>query len=417
MRSAVLLLATAVAATDRHRHGQHQQRHEPSQQQHHHSSQQQHRLPQHSLPQRRHRKRQQHALTPPVDDARVRAFEAGAAPFDFARDTIVNIHIPKAAGSEFEERVLHTIASPTPCAPAGTRDSFSCKPYSMRCPRSEGSGEEWLLARNTKFGWGCGTHAGFDQQWRCLSKLSRKPSGAPLTAVGLNERARFISIMRDPVDRFVSEYEYSLDGWHPGEPGYKWTQCPPPENVTAMTCEPRRGLEAFAFCPLGQWQSHNRQTRMLYRGDVQCAATPSDAAALRAQEQQMLDSALAAVRSKQVVVGVTERMATTLRYFTHELGLSLNASAGEDFETHEYELDGLTRTRLSELQWMDQAVYAEANKLLDEFERQEDMAEEAQRSQQRRQAGYVRTAATDDEPQRPRPRRRAQRKVYFPVPK
>ena len=278
--------------------------------------------------------------------------------FNFESDTLVNIHIPKTAGSMFEEKVLPSVVAPAPCFPAKAGEKFRSDPFSMRCPRpnSKYDGNEWLLARNTQFGWQCGTHAGYDMLLQCLAHKKL-----------LNENTRFITVMRSPVDRFVSEYGEVTDGWRPQE-GEKWLRCPTPANVTR--CGSRKGLELFSFCPHGQSESHNRQTRMLFKGEIECADV-DDVDGMRRQQKQTLESALHTVREKKVLVGVTERLATSLRYFQHELGLKLNVSSADSFETHEYELPAVTRLRIEELEWMDTAVYKEANSLLDEFEEKE----------------------------------------------
>ena len=196
------------------------------------------------------------------------ALRVGGA-FDFATDTFVNIHIPKAGGSEFEA-YLGLINSSVPCvarAPAGyaygdrphwrnyitVRQALgrggvaplphcgvlgakfnSDRPALYFCPRTrahmtarthapakpQGWAATWLMSRvSVGTGWFAGVHAGYERQRSVVQKIHGSNIGSgpmyrrPVNGAGTPGRIFYIAMVRQPVARVLSEHNHHYNGW------------------------------------------------------------------------------------------------------------------------------------------------------------------------------------------------------------
>ncbi|XP_053735042.1 heparan-sulfate 6-O-sulfotransferase 2 isoform X2 [Synchiropus splendidus] len=167
-------------------------------------------------------------------------------------DVIVFLHIQKTGGTTFGRHLVRNIQLERPCeCHAGQKKCTCYRP---------GKKETWLFSRFST-GWSCGLHADWTELTRCVpSRMDSRE--APRN---LPRNYYYITILRDPVSRYLSEWRHvqrgatwkaSLhvcDGRSPTlselpscYPGDDWSGC---------------SLQEFMDCPYNL--ASNRQTRML----------------------------------------------------------------------------------------------------------------------------------------------------------
>ncbi|XP_040029674.1 heparan-sulfate 6-O-sulfotransferase 2 isoform X2 [Gasterosteus aculeatus] len=167
-------------------------------------------------------------------------------------DVIVFLHIQKTGGTTFGRHLVRNIQLERPCeCHAGQKKCTCFRP---------GKKETWLFSRFST-GWSCGLHADWTELTSCVpSRMDSRE--AP---VDLPRNYYYITILRDPVSRYLSEWRHvqrgatwraSLhvcDGRSPTlselpscYPGDDWSGC---------------SLQEFMDCPYNL--ANNRQTRML----------------------------------------------------------------------------------------------------------------------------------------------------------
>ncbi|KAI6656763.1 hypothetical protein LOD99_16066 [Oopsacas minuta] len=109
-------------------------------------------------------------------------------------DIIVFFHIQKTAGSFFEDKLVNNISNYS-CAGeklySSKKSKFVWRHY--HCYKS-GSVENWIFTRRT-VGWPCGVHADFITLKTCARMK-----------LGKDKNLFFVTSLRHPVSRFLSEY-------------------------------------------------------------------------------------------------------------------------------------------------------------------------------------------------------------------
>uniref|UniRef100_A0A1A8FWI1 Heparan-sulfate 6-O-sulfotransferase n=2 Tax=Nothobranchius korthausae TaxID=1143690 RepID=A0A1A8FWI1_9TELE len=168
-------------------------------------------------------------------------------------DVIVFLHIQKTGGTTFGRHLVRNIKLERPCeCHAGQKKCTCFRP---------GKKETWLFSRFST-GWSCGLHADWTELTSCVpSRMGSQETHKTLPS----RNYYYITILRDPVSRFLSEWRHvqrgatwkaSLhvcDGRSPTlselpncYPGDDWSGC---------------SLQEFMDCPYNL--ANNRQTRML----------------------------------------------------------------------------------------------------------------------------------------------------------
>ncbi|XP_047190518.1 heparan-sulfate 6-O-sulfotransferase 2 isoform X2 [Scophthalmus maximus] len=167
-------------------------------------------------------------------------------------DVIVFLHIQKTGGTTFGRHLVRNIQLERPCeCHAGQKKCMCYRP---------GKKETWLFSRFST-GWSCGLHADWTELTKCVpSRMDTREAPKNLL-----RNYYYITILRDPVSRYLSEWRHvqrgatwkaSLhvcDGRSPTlselpscYPGDDWSGC---------------SLQEFVDCPYNL--ANNRQTRML----------------------------------------------------------------------------------------------------------------------------------------------------------
>ncbi|XP_061581536.1 heparan-sulfate 6-O-sulfotransferase 2 isoform X2 [Cololabis saira] len=168
-------------------------------------------------------------------------------------DVIVFLHIQKTGGTTFGRHLVRNIKLERPCeCHAGQKKCTCFRP---------GKKDTWLFSRFST-GWSCGLHADWTELTSCVPARMDSQEPAPRN---LPRHYYYITILRDPVSRYLSEWRHvqrgatwkaSLhvcDGHSPTlselpscYPGDDWSGC---------------SLQEFMDCPYNL--ANNRQTRML----------------------------------------------------------------------------------------------------------------------------------------------------------
>ncbi|GFY42035.1 heparan-sulfate 6-O-sulfotransferase 2 [Trichonephila inaurata madagascariensis] len=167
-------------------------------------------------------------------------------------DVIVFLHIQNTGGSVFARHMVEDLALERPCR---------CKKRKRicQCYRPNNFGSTWFFSRYTA-GWKCGVHPDWSELSSCVDRMMDEDEGKPV-----KRRYFFITVLRDPVKRFLSEF------WHVRQ-GQSWSSsrhwcdgvevtenelpaCFDREDLSDLT------LEEFMKCKHNL--AINRQTRML----------------------------------------------------------------------------------------------------------------------------------------------------------
>ncbi|XP_035018179.1 heparan-sulfate 6-O-sulfotransferase 2 [Hippoglossus stenolepis] len=168
-------------------------------------------------------------------------------------DVIVFLHIQKTGGTTFGRHLVRNIQLERPCeCHAGQKKCTCYRP---------GKKETWLFSRFST-GWSCGLHADWTELTKCVpSRMDTKEAPQNL----LRRNYYYITILRDPVSRYLSE-------WRHVQRGATW-------KASLHVCEGRSptlselpscysgddwsgcSLQEFMDCPYNL--ANNRQTRML----------------------------------------------------------------------------------------------------------------------------------------------------------
>lgn len=175
-------------------------------------------------------------------------FTNDSSQFDInAHDVMVFLHIQKTGGTLFGKHLVRDLDLQRQC---------SCQRRRKRCfcfrPNRH---ENWLFSRYST-GWKCGLHADWTELTGCVDSELNKIEG------NVKRRYFYVTIIRDPVARYLSEFKHVQRGatwkgarhWCAGAQA-NIPQCYSGPNWDGVT------LDQFIACPHNL--ASNRQTRML----------------------------------------------------------------------------------------------------------------------------------------------------------
>lgn len=162
-----------------------------------------------------------------------------------AHDMIVILHIQKTAGTAFEKHLVYDLVTEHPCTCNMGKRQCSCSRPDRPKNSSSFSDQTWLLSRFST-GWICGLHADWTQLNYCLQGL---------------ERLFFVTFLRHPLYRFVSEFRHVQRGatWRSSPshcPTFDTNRCLDGRDTWSNVT-----LEKFMNCKTNR--AINRQTLML----------------------------------------------------------------------------------------------------------------------------------------------------------
>ncbi|XP_015908071.1 heparan-sulfate 6-O-sulfotransferase 2 [Parasteatoda tepidariorum] len=167
-------------------------------------------------------------------------------------DVIVFLHIQNTGGSVFARHMVEDLQLERPCQ--CRRNRRIC-----RCYRPDKYGSTWFFSRYTT-GWKCGVHPDWSELSNCVDHIMDEDEGKPV-----KRRYFFITVLRDPVKRFLSEFWHARQGqsWSSSRhwcSGVEATEnelpvCFDDKDLSQLT------LEEFMNCSYNL--AINRQARML----------------------------------------------------------------------------------------------------------------------------------------------------------
>ncbi|EZA49847.1 heparan-sulfate 6-O-sulfotransferase 1 [Ooceraea biroi] len=165
-----------------------------------------------------------------------------------AHDVMVFLHIQKTGGTLFGKHLVRDLDLQRPCSCQRRRKRCFC----FRPNRNE----NWLFSRYST-GWKCGLHADWTELTGCVDMELNKIEGE-----GIKRRYFYITIIRDPVARYLSEFRHVQRGatWRGARHWCGGTQANIPQCYNGPSWQGVT-LEQFMACPYNL--GSNRQTRML----------------------------------------------------------------------------------------------------------------------------------------------------------
>ncbi|XP_012256097.2 heparan-sulfate 6-O-sulfotransferase 2 [Athalia rosae] len=165
-----------------------------------------------------------------------------------AHDVMVFLHIQKTGGTSFGKHLVRDLDLQKPC---------SCQRKRKRCLcYRPNRNEHWLFSRYST-GWKCGLHADWTELTSCVDSELNKMEGE-----GVSRRYFYITIIRDPIARYLSEFRHVQRGatWRGARHWCGGIQANIPQCFSGANWQGVT-LEEFMQCPHNL--ASNRQTRML----------------------------------------------------------------------------------------------------------------------------------------------------------
>ncbi|XP_059474051.1 heparan-sulfate 6-O-sulfotransferase 2 [Neocloeon triangulifer] len=247
-------------------------------------------------------------------------------------DVMVFLHIQKTGGTSFGKHLVRDLDLKRPC---------TCHRKRKRCycfrPNST---ENWLFSRYST-GWKCGLHADWTELTNCVdSELDKNEGGT------VKRRYFYITLLRDPVSRFLSEYRHVQRGatWRNARHwcgGHEATEeelprCYPGETWQGVD------LSQFLACPFNL--GANRQTRML--ADLALVGCYNRTYLPEEQRNTVLLTSAKRNLASMAFFGLTEYQKVSQYVFEETFNLRFSIP----FEQHNATVSGATMNELSEQQ-------------------------------------------------------------------
>lgn len=279
-------------------------------------------------------------------------------PFDVkGEDIIVFLHMQKTGGTKFGKHLVKNLDIKYPC---------DCVPKRKRCTCKRPNSEKtWLFSRYS-VGWRCGLHADWTELQSCVPNIINKREGKKPTRKFL-----YITILREPVSRFVSEF-------HCYQRGATWKNalhmcngrtptkeelppCYTGENWTDVT------LPEFLKCSSNL--AINRQTRML--ADLRLVGCYNRNAISRERREEILLQSAMKNLDSMAYFALMEYQIESQYLFERTFGMEFRQPfvqmSSDETRAGAIVLDSQNITRIRELNHLDIALYSFAEKLF--FER------------------------------------------------
>ncbi|KAM8954045.1 heparan-sulfate 6-O-sulfotransferase 2 isoform 1-T1 [Pelodytes ibericus] len=295
-------------------------------------------------------------------------------------DLIVFLHIQKTGGTTFGRHLVRNIQLEQPC---------ECKAGQKKCTcHRPGKKETWLFSRFST-GWSCGLHADWTELTNCVPAVVDNKKEIKLRPLSHRRNFYYITILRDPVSRYLSEWRHvqrgatwkaSLhvcDGRSPTSDelpscyaGDDWSGC---------------SLTEFMDCPYNL--ANNRQVRMLSDlslvGCYNLSVMPEDQ-----RNKVLLDSAKENLK-RMAFFGLTEFQRKTQYLFEKTFNMNFISPFTQFNSTRasSVEIDDQTQKRIETLNFLDMELYEYAKDLFlqrYQFMRQKEHQEARRKRQEQR---------------------------------
>ncbi|NWI45676.1 H6ST2 sulfotransferase, partial [Picathartes gymnocephalus] len=282
-------------------------------------------------------------------------------------DLIVFLHIQKTGGTTFGRHLVRNIQLEQPC---------ECRAGQKKCTcHRPGKRETWLFSRFST-GWSCGLHADWTELTNCVPSVvdsKKEVRLRPSRRMGLNvlfssplgRNFYYITILRDPVSRYLSE-------WRHVQRGATWKaslhvcdgRSPTTEELpSCYTGDDWSGcsLQEFMDCPYNL--ANNRQVRMLSDlslvGCYNLSVMPEEQ-----RNKVLLDSAKENLK-RMAFFGLTEFQRKTQYLFEKTFNMNFISPFTQYNSTRasSVEIDKQTQQRIEALNFLDMELYDYAKDL------------------------------------------------------
>ncbi|KAJ6221637.1 hypothetical protein RDWZM_000182 [Blomia tropicalis] len=306
-------------------------------------------------------------------------------------DVMVFLHMQKTGGSAFDRHLVRDLILEQPC---------KCEPKrkkKCRCFRPETNNKYWLFSRYS-IGWVCGLHADYTELINCVDRvlnqiehIGNNPYSSaivhPKALLRRNQlfssykilqsiptpskrRYFFITLLRDPIVRFISEFKHVQRGatwissrhWCDGRlpTPHELPRCFRGQNWRNVT------LSEFVSCPYNL--AFNRQTRML--ADLSLVGCYNRSIMTeKERDLMMLYSAKQNLR-QMAYFGICEEQIASQKLYEHTFGLRFKRTFIQFNQTRSMEaLRSLSSDMISQirrLNHLDMALYSYAKQLFRE---------------------------------------------------
>lgn len=268
-------------------------------------------------------------------------------------DLIVFLHIQKTGGTTFGRHLVRNIQLEQPC---------ECRVGQKKCTcHRPGKRETWLFSRFST-GWSCGLHADWTELTSCVPAVVDGKRDARLRP---SRNFHYITILRDPVSRYLSEWRHVQRGatWKAslhvcdGRPptseelpscytGDDWSGCP---------------LKEFMDCPYNL--ANNRQVRML--SDLTLVGCYNLSVMPEKQRNKILLESAKSNLKHMAFFGLTEFQRKTQYLFEKTFNMNFISPFTQYNTTRasSVEIDEEIQKRIEELNFLDMELYSYAKDL------------------------------------------------------
>ncbi|XP_043205625.1 heparan-sulfate 6-O-sulfotransferase 3-B-like [Amphibalanus amphitrite] len=275
-------------------------------------------------------------------------------------DVMVFLHIQKTGGTEFGRHLVHDLDLERPCV---------CYRRKKRCQcLRPGRDSRWLFSRYST-GWRCGLHADWTELTACVDEAMDQ-----LERDRHKRRYFYISLLREPVQRYLSEWKHVRRGatWSTSRHWCGGRDATEAELPHCYDGEDWYGVSLNEFLRCDSNLAANRQTRMLADLHLVNCYTGTGMSADE-RDRVMLASAKTNLR-QMAFFGLTEDQPRSQYMFEQLFGLRFQTAFAAYNRTHaESALRALRPGQLEEVRRrnaLDLELYEYARQLLQErFER------------------------------------------------
>ncbi|GIY94404.1 heparan-sulfate 6-O-sulfotransferase 1-B [Caerostris extrusa] len=167
------------------------------------------------------------------------------------------LHIQNTGGSVFARHMVEDLNLERPCR---------CKKKRRicRCYRPEHFGSTWFFSRYTT-GWKCGVHPDWSELSTCVDQVMDEDEGKPVKRRITVFKIFFITVLRDPVKRFLSEFWHIRQGqsWSSSRHWCGGIEATENELPTCFNRDDLSDLTLNEFIACKHNLAINRQARML----------------------------------------------------------------------------------------------------------------------------------------------------------
>ncbi|KAH3807142.1 hypothetical protein DPMN_135475 [Dreissena polymorpha] len=217
-------------------------------------------------------------------------------------DVLVFLHMQKTGGTTFGHHLVKNLDIESPC---------QCYKNKKKCDCFTSKGTLWLFSRYST-GWLCGLHADWTELKSCVNEaMNRKEDQVR------NRNYHYITILRDPVKRYLSEWKHVQRGatWKTSKLICKGHSAAGLEVPFCFNGSDWEGVTLDEFINCKSNLAKNRQTRMLADlTEVNCYNTSSMSSEER--DQLMLKSAKKNLL-RMAYFGLTEFQLRTQKLFEY----------------------------------------------------------------------------------------------------